>query len=629
MLNISLFQIIAVNHYLRIYNSQTFELEYENDVYEPTDVEVGDVDGDNVNEIILSDGYILDGETFEEEWHYVGGFGWFVELGKVNDDTIPEIISSSSGYITAFDGTLHSPLWQFSTGYYGGCDALKVYDIGGDGTDEILYGSDDFSVAIACFSASTQNLLWENTDENSGITNIGIGDADDDGIVEFIWGSGIGSTAGDYLHIAGFDNYQTKWKSHCFGGPFYVNTCDVNNDDTLEIIGSCYDSDNGYEGGIFFTYNSITHQQLNYFETNSFYGIDGMATNNINDTENAEIVISIDGYIYVFDAVTFDQIWVSSSIGSTYSIQLEDIDLDGDIEIVFGTYQGYIYVLNGKTFEQEWKSISTGGQIGDIEIANCDEDDALEIVFNNYKGIIQMYDGINHNLEWQSAELNNITALDVCDYNRDGIMDIISGDYYGDIVITKCDDFSVAGSFNAFDNEIYGLKVDNIDSTNQLEIIVGSDVLKIFNASDFELIWESENLGNYVGNNNNILVIDTDDDQYKEVLIGTSWGIFQFESNTPYLDTNPPKVLWGTPTDGMVNVGTNNIIEAQFSELIDESSLNENTLEISSENSGQIEFTFTFDTINNKITLSPVSDLPAEEEITVWFSASIADTSWK
>lgn len=614
------------DQYMHIYNASTFELEYQTNELGAYDVETGDVDGDQETEIILSSGYVIDGTTLETEWHYVTGFGWHTELGDTNGDGVPEILSSNGNpFVTAFDGVLHTPLWQLETEYFG-IDALTVTDVEGDGVFEILIGADDFYVAIGCYNASTQEKLWENTDENSGISKIGIGDPDNDGVKEFFWGSGVGSTAPDYLHIAGFDYYQTEWISESFNGHFSVGVDDLDVDDTLDIVIAPYENNDYLEDNKLLIYNGINYIRLNSLELDGWYGTRCLKVGNINDTEQSEIVVGIASEFYVYDGITYQKLWKSDPIASVYDFELADVDNDNDIEIIVACGEN-IRIFNGNTFEEEWKSINTGTQIGGVEVENIDDDDALEIVFFNKYGIIQVYDGITHYLEWQSTDIDDVTAIEVSDYNQDGVMDIVSGNDNGDVIFTRCDDFSIVATVGVFNDEISGLKVGNLDSTSHYEIFVGEKRMKILNAEDFELIWESPDLGNWVGLYDNIVIADTDKDQFREVLFGTRWGMFQYEATTPYPDITPPQVFYEIPPDGMQTVGTNIPIKALFSELMDDSTMNDNSIVITDQGGSGISKTISYDENTNVVTIIPTVNLPIENEITVKLTASISDTA--
>ena len=617
---------IWYSNYLHIYDASTFNLEYENDTLGAHDVEVGDVDGDGENEIILTGFYILDGATREVEWHHTDEWDRRIELCDVNSDGVVDIISNNnSSNIKAFDGELHTTLWEFSTG--NSIDALTVTDVEGDGIYEILVGFDDYNEAIAGYNANTQQKLWQNTDVNAGVTKIGVGDSDNDGIKEFFWGSGISSTASDHLHIAGFDYYQTEWKSEVNYGYFSVDIFDLDADDTLEIIGVSRQGDNEIYGGSVMTYNGIDHLLMNSFQTGYYESNHCMATGNINQTEQGEIVVAVDDRIIVYDGVSYGILWESEDIYEIYDIELADIDNDNVIEIIVGDENGQITVFNGESFEQEWKSIITGNGIGGIEVENCDDDEALEIIFFNMGGIIQIYDGSTHLLQWQSTNIDNVSAIDVKDYDQNGIMDIIVGDYGGEITFINCTDFTITESFTAFEVGVYGLEVGNLDSTSQMEIVASVNSLKVFNIPNFELLYEIENVGNLIGKHDNIKISDTDANQHKEILFTSDWGIFQFEVASRYPDTVAPEISWVSPPAGMQMLGTNLQIEVRFSESIDEITLNDQNIFLLAEDNSQIPKAINYNSENNTVTLIPDENLPAENEITVLIKGTVTDTA--
>ena len=616
-----------IEQYLHVYNAVDLTLLYQIDTLGGKDIEIGDVDGDGQKEIILSDGYVLDGSTYAVEWQYIGGFGDMIELGDADSDTIKDIIGTLGNFITSYSGVIHSPIWQF-TNTYGGIEALKVtYE---NGICEIIVGNNDFPTAIASYDALTQEELWTCRGESSGITNIGIGDPDNDGVTEFIWGSGSTSSGPDYLNIGGFDSHNIDWQSKDLVGHFSVSTNDINNDDTTEIVMTSNESNSGYDPGEVLIFNGITHNSIDSWVINNSWSgsINCVKTGNIDNTPEDEIVVGFDYYISVYNGKTHELLKKIDNLHTVRDIELADVDNDNTIEIIVGDASGYITVYDGKTYEQEWQSIKTGNSINDMEIADCDNDNVPEIIFCNYNSIIQIYDGITHTLQWQSTNINNVTTIDVCDYNKDGIKDIAAGQDNGDISFIQCSDFSITDTFNAFSNynDVKGLKVGYLDSTSTFKIIVGASSLKVFDANGFQLLWESDNIGSNVGMFDNIQITDLDNDQHKDLFVGTSWGIFQFKAKTRYPDITPPKITYTLPQEAMQNMGTNIPIQAQFSELMNQTLFNDTTITLVSEDGTQLSKTLSYDSTNQLI-ITPDQLLPANKNITVLFTAYLADTA--
>lgn len=95
------------------------------------------------------------------------------------------------------------------------------------------------------------------------------------------------------------------------------------------------------------------------------------------------------GYIYVFNPLTRELEWQSNDIGHVHRVVVADLDGDGRKEIiaqvshsqsgVIGYRYGYVYVFDAVTHEQIWKS-SNIGQPGDLVVAHLDGDGIKEIM---------------------------------------------------------------------------------------------------------------------------------------------------------------------------------------------------------------------------------------------------------
>ena len=74
-----------------------------NQVFSASDIVIGDVDGDDQVEIVLGSGHVLDAFTRRMEWESPTAFGTTLELADVDGDGILELIASTNEAMTIWD----------------------------------------------------------------------------------------------------------------------------------------------------------------------------------------------------------------------------------------------------------------------------------------------------------------------------------------------------------------------------------------------------------------------------------------------------------------------------------------------------------------------------------------------
>lgn len=81
--------------------------------YEATHIVAGDVDGDGMMELLLSDGTVLDSRLYEEEWIYEQSLGHCVDLYDIDGDGVLEVVSvDGAGDIQIIDIDDRARKWQ-------------------------------------------------------------------------------------------------------------------------------------------------------------------------------------------------------------------------------------------------------------------------------------------------------------------------------------------------------------------------------------------------------------------------------------------------------------------------------------------------------------------------------------
>lgn len=167
------------------------------------DFAVGNVDGDAALELAFSGGFVFDGQTHALQWSNSlnGGFGTGIEIGDIDGDGIGEIIGLSGNFsgtgVTAFSAVSQSSLWTIPADNLG-LSSATLMQLDGDPALEIVTG-DRFHGLVRAYDAThnSATLKWSET-ENNGVTDFATGDADNDGNEDLLWstqGWGGGETA--------------------------------------------------------------------------------------------------------------------------------------------------------------------------------------------------------------------------------------------------------------------------------------------------------------------------------------------------------------------------------------------------------------------------------------------------
>lgn len=181
-----------------------------------------------------------------------------------------------------------------------------------------------------------------------------------------------------------------------------------------------------------------------------------------------------------------DSDYLGSGPGRFNSIKAEDIDSDGNVEVVFGNYEGYLNIIecrDGHYFE-EWRSKSLGTRLWGLEIADCDSDGRFEIITGSGEGEVYIFDSVSHKQKWHSKSLGR---------------------------------------------DAHGIAVGNVDDEPDIEIVIGTGYktdtpwgkVYIFNGKTHEL--EAE-LGNETvklsSRHRGIAIEDMDKDGINEIIFG-------------------------------------------------------------------------------------------------------------
>lgn len=332
-----------------------------------TPVDVGDVDNDGTDEIVVAiygtnsgydDGFIsiYNAETYELEWQgepILNGSAWHginaLELANIDEDEALEIIIATAylhdGLIIAYDGITREVEWE--TERYNGAlfTALEVADIDGDDQLEVLGGQDREhtgaeGVYLRVFNGADGIEEWRTTNLSywGGVYDIETGNFDEDSNQEILF-----SVTGANAYIYDGTLQTQEWVSE-LTGVMAVSSIDLEQDGKTEFL-------LGTNNGDIYAYASnsadisvanTTYEELwsDSFSSNTSSIHSIKLTDFDRDTKN-ELTLTDNNHIYVYDASSRSKLWQSNHLGSAVGhrghLIIGDFDNNTRANVIFGS----------------------------------------------------------------------------------------------------------------------------------------------------------------------------------------------------------------------------------------------------------------------------------------------------
>jgi uncharacterized repeat protein (TIGR01451 family) len=303
---------------------------------EVKDIEIGDVDGDGIKDVIACNNfsvpgtiYVINGVTGEDltdDWPVTYPDEEFMDvavgqLDGISGMDIAAIGRGVTGSLFAFDKS-GGELWSKPISG----PTVEIGDVNGDGFNEVVAGTDDGYVRVYAGADGTPLYSFN---AGSPVTDVELGDLDGNK------GNGLevacicsGSPVPDTLYALDIDNspgsqvmwyYDISWDSQFYGESLAIG--DVDRDYKNEVIAA---GQNQIE------LDSVGEFQFN--TSSSVYAFDGLDNNH--------------------DGIG-DLVWSPYEVDSPITdLEIGDLDGDGDQDVVFGTLSSEPTSSQGLTFSQ-------------------------------------------------------------------------------------------------------------------------------------------------------------------------------------------------------------------------------------------------------------------------------------
>jgi len=342
--------------YLHVYDISTQSLEWESQHVDGPfhAMDVGDVDGDGQLEIVFASlrsnsGYgdgmvaVWDAQTHTPEWdqtNLFGGTAWTgihdVQIGDVNNDGTQEIVVATDrlydGAIYILDGTTKEIRHSYFYDEGAPIRSLAIADVDNDGTNEIIAGGSRETtgapgVYAYVLDGATGAVEWNSIslgDYWSAISEIEVGNLDSDAAQEIV-------AVNNHLFVFDGVTHQ-QWQSS-FSGVSSLHLYNPDRDETQEILV-------GLNNGQVLVIDGQTYQTVDDFQLSST-AITGLQTYDIDKDGDTELIYSNGTSVGIYSFEHSATIWQSdplgTSVGNTNSLLVADTDGDGRVEIIVGT----------------------------------------------------------------------------------------------------------------------------------------------------------------------------------------------------------------------------------------------------------------------------------------------------
>jgi len=528
---------------------------------------IGDIDNDSFNEIVYSDGNIIqfrNNEVQSDDKFYTANSTTPIQLSDLNGDNTPDVIYSSRDTVYVYNARSEKLIWStvWKSDYYYNryVTGLWMYDYNGDNIDDVFIGDLSWD-AIYCYNGKTgEKELSIKDNAGDGVTNMVIADFDNDSNMDIAWSNGANCSCADFLFVYDLKTKTKKWQSKNFDKSFEAfDIGDVNSDNKSEIVLGSFGEYLKYNDHGFLSVFDVETKNIEYQNSEDFFNAhtDDFSSIKIGDINNDginEILLGVNygyswTYIYAFDEnFSIIKTYQIDGMNIVLDMEIVDIDLDKKNELIVtagtnvagstnqGEWQNYIYLFDSETGALEHRTVQLAGigsKIGSLHVGNIDADDQPEIVALKYggwrdKGELIIIDGLSKELTKDSR--SGYTAVTLADLDQDNREEIVAASGVGKIqvldgiLLDVLDEYDInCGAINAL--ECYDF---NADRTPEI-VLADQSQIYLYDIEQNQIFNKSETIDSNIGLYNSLKVGNFDSDKNIEIFINGNHALFNFE----------------------------------------------------------------------------------------------------
>jgi hypothetical protein len=399
--------------------------------------DVGNVDNDSALEIVFSGGFVYDGISHESDWTYQDEFGSNIVLADIDGNGVDEIVAARVGRAPiVYDAVSMSALFEI-TGENDVC-SITTTNLDNDSAEEIITGHCQPWGNVSAYNADSSfaSVIWSISPQDYGTESLAVGDSDQDGNDEVLWGTGLSSSGEDYLVVFDPINREIDFMNadpSQLTSPFIGGRSITNSNGESRVVFAVEQTDDGYNGSRFITMD--------------------------------------------FDA---NDVTVSPEVGSNrfryFDFCIADYDLDDTEEVLFSSseiYDGFLSAYDLYNMTEEWFVPGDYTTAGDVACGDVNSDGHTDLA-TIWELSIHLYDPFNQSLLWSSAQLpSKPERIEIHDLNGDGVPEILALHQSVLVVYTWngsiYTESTAYSDSNGYMNDIF---VEDLDGDQEPEIVI-------------------------------------------------------------------------------------------------------------------------------------------------------------
>lgn len=488
--------------------ADTLGLSFTYAMSEGSAVAVGNVDNDAALEIVTNSGYVFDGATWREEWRYLPAFGWEVDVGDLDGNGVEEIVASvAGGAVRAYDAIARTASWTIANA---DSDAIVIADVVGDADEEVLIGDGVSGSGMVKIYAQTApgvtTLLGGVATIGDDVPAIATGDVDDDGQLEVIFGSTLPASS---LVVAGGAPLAIEWTTDDLDhevliGPYVGGKLARRSVGTPAVL---FASARSLGGGMRLIGMNPNTGDITVSSSFGDPG-NGMVALTVVDydtdgTDEVLIASSSDTTAYhsAYDFFSAANQWSTTFSSTQNGIAVAHGDLTGDgrADLASIDNQGIVRAYDIWNNALLWTG-PTLGQGHDVAIAELNGGGRADIVVAAGDHVrLYSRDGnpTYTQIRVTGAALPGLRDIDVGDIDGDGALDILAL-YSSPAKVRRLDAaLTVRGGFDYWREGVRGLVIEKSTFARKNLVLIDTlegDQLVVVDAASGEEIWQSPTL---------------------------------------------------------------------------------------------------------------------------------------